>query len=329
MKFKLTSILLPLVMACVILSGGCAATSGFFGHSSKQIEKQSNRLTQVQDKIEDNSKKQIFQAQEFTFGTGFALNQATNKEPAITVAKEMNNRVQNILGLPALEQEKEMINLVNGLISNTIAAKVELAQKDKDIISIQHEESVLLAAQDKEIQKSVALSKQIALTADSTKQELDKYQGWFGLSAVFMGIKQFCTTSFWVLIGIGVLFLILRVLSTVNPIASALFSVVNVFFSWIINAIKVIAPKALTVAKTVTSEVYNTTSNALTKIVDSVETVQLRAEGTDKIATIEDLLNEAEKSMSDSDKALVEQIKIKLNWKKSSTVDVATTVKNN
>ena len=301
-------------MAGVIISGGCAST-GFFGHSSNQVDKQANKITEVQNKINNNKDDKIFQAKDFSFGTGYALNKSTNTEPAITVAKEMNERVQHILGLPDFEQQKEMVSLVNGLISNNIAAKYALYQKDKDIMAIQEEETFLLKAKDKEIKKALDLSASVALKADSSQKELDKYQGWFGLSAVAIGLKQFATTSFWVLLGSGIVFLVLRILSTTNPIAGAVFAIFDTLFAWVVNCIKVIAPKALSVANTVTTGIFNETSNVLHKIVDSVETVKLRAEGTGKEATIQDLLNEAEKSMNEQDKALIQQIKIKMGWK--------------
>lgn len=320
MKFSKGKWLFPVVLSVALLTGGCALTHGMFGNASSKIAKQADRIDAVQTQLDNNKDKKILEAKDFSFGTATALNQATNKEPAITVAKEMNDRVENILGLPDLQQQKEMVSLVNGLISNTIAAKVALYQKDNDIIAIQKEEKFLSASKDKEIQKALDLSEKIGLQADASKAELNKYQGWFGLSAIWMGLKQFISSAFWAVLGFGILFLILRVLSTVNPVASAIFSIVDVFFAWVVNAIKVIAPKALTVAKTVSSDVYNGTRSALTSIVDSVETVKMQADASGQPATIEDLLNTAELSMTPEDKAVIEQIKIKLKWVKPSTV---------
>lgn len=318
MKIRLSTIILPFVLAATILSGGCAY-SGLFGHSSHQVEKQSNRISEIQDKIDDNTSEKIFQAKDFSFGTGYALGQATNSEPAIQVAKDLNSRVQNILGLPPLEQQKEMTALVNGLIADNINAKIKLRDMDRNIIALQQEEEFLIKAKDKEIQKALDLSAQIALQADASKQELGKYRGWFGLSAVFMGLKQFFTTSLWFLLGFGLIFIVLRVLSTVNPIAGAIFSIVDVMFSWVVNAVKFIAPKAMTVAKTVSTEAYHASQSALTAIVDSVETVRLQGIASGKEPTIEDLLNTAELSMTPEDKAVIEKIKLKLNWVKPST----------
>ncbi len=297
----------------ILLLAGCVST-GIFGTTSHQVEKQNNRITAIQDKLEANKDKEIDQAQQLTFGTDIALKQVTNQEPAITVAKELNERVEAVIGLPALAQQKAMAVMVSDLLSNNIYGRYKLAEKDYEIVAIQQEENFLVKQKDIEINKALDLSQSIALKADSTKASLDKYQGWFGLSAVFMGLKQFLTTSLWALIGLGIAFVVLRVLSTVNPIAGAIFAIVDVLFAWIVNAIRVIAPKALTVAGTVSTEVYNGAKSALTSIVDSVETVKLQANASGKPATIEDLLNTAELSMTSEDKALIEQIKIKLKW---------------
>ncbi len=204
--------------------------------------------------------------------------------------------------------------MVSNLISNNVMGQYQLKQKDKEIQNLQAEETFLIKEKDKEINKALVLSQSVALQADTNKSKLDQYQGWFGLSAVFMGLKQLFTTSIWFIIGIGIVFLLLRAFAASNPIAGAIFSIFETMFSWVVNTVRLLAPKALKIANTVEKSVFNATSTTLSKIIDSVEVVKLKAESSGKEATIQDLLNEAEKTMNQEDKVLVEQIKKKMSW---------------
>jgi hypothetical protein len=315
---KISNLFLSFVLAAVILSGGCSST-GFWGTSSNKVEKQSNRISEVQDKIIKNSDDKVFLAKDFSFGTAYALSKVTNQEPAIIVAKELNERVENLIGLPVLAQQKGLIIFVNGLISNNIAAKKELAQKDRDISSLQDEESFLIKTKDKEIHKALDLSAQVALQADSSKQELDKYRGWFGLSAIWMGLKQLFTYGFWTFLTLGIAFLVLRILSTVNPICGAIFGIFDLMCSWVVNSIKIIAPKAMGIAETVGKDVFDASHNTLTAIVDSVATTQLVGSASGKQVEIQNLLNTLELSTTPEQKVLIKQIKQDLGWIKPST----------
>ena len=99
---------------------------------------------------------------------------------------------------------------------------------------------------------------------------------WGGLGAVWYGLHKFIVRMAWVLGIGGVLFFILRILASSNPIAGAIFGIFDQIGSWMVNTISVIFPKALSIAGNVTTEVYNGTKSALTSIVDSVETVKLQ-----------------------------------------------------
>src|ERR1017187_4761745 len=254
--------MLPLIVFLM----GCEATTQFLGRSSKTVSQEKVKITNVENKINANKELQLDQVQDRAFGTQTAVNNTVSPEPAIIVAKELNQRVEEIIGLPELARQNAMLELVSNLISNNVQGKVELSQKDQAISALETEESVLLKQKQKELDKSTDMLTSMAAQNDTSQHSLSQYRGWFGLSAVWIGLKQFCTNSFWVLIGIGVIFLILRLLSATNPIASAVFSIFNVFFSWIVNSIKLLAPKALFIANTVEKKVFDATSTTLGKI---------------------------------------------------------------
>jgi hypothetical protein len=194
-----------------------------------------------------------------------------------------------------------------------------LAQKDTEISALQNEETFLIKQKDVEVDKAISLSKQAALEDDANKAELSKYQGHFGLNAIFLGGKQFIKDSMWVLLGGGVIFIILRVLSTSNPIAAGIFSIFNVIGGWFINCIKVLVPKALNEADVVLGSAYTSVKSALNQVVDGVETTKLIQSASGNSSTINTLLSQLDTSMSDADKNIINEIKADLNWVKPTT----------
>ena len=154
-----------------------------------------------------------------------------------------------------------------------------------------------------------------ARAADQYKATLGQMDSWFGLGAVFYGTKKFIVSSAWIL-GIGsILFIILRILTTSNPIASALFSVFDQMGNWLVHTIQVVFPKAVSLAGNVSSQLFNSYKSTLTKIVDAVQMAQSNSTASGKTATIQDALNEAAKSMNTDEKAIVDELKKALNWK--------------
>ena len=105
-----------------------------------------------------------------------------------------------------------------------------------------------------------------------------------------------------------------------NPIAASIFAIFEQVGSWAINIIGLILPKAASIAGNIATSAYNEVKSGLTKVVDAVETVKLQQAASGTPATIQDLLNTAESSMTSADKVLIEQIKVELGWVKPATV---------
>lgn len=307
------------ILALAVSLVGCSHMPTIFGHSSQAVARQNNAIVKVQNKISNVNENKVAQVQSLSYGVDYSLGKSTNKEPAVLVAKELNARVQSIVGLPELQQQKEMMLMVENLVSNNVAGQFALAKKDAEIILLQTQSDVLVKAKNEAVNNAITLSEKVASENDASQAELSKYTGWFGLSAIAMGFKQLIHSIFWFLIIGGIIFLILRILSTVNPIAGAIFGIFDMFFSWVVNTIKVIAPKAMTIANTVETSAFNATSSALGKVVDAVETVKLTSSASGTTATVEDLLDTAELSMNSADKTVIENLKIQLGWTKPST----------
>jgi len=307
---------------------GCSSlidnNQGVFGNAQKAVTKVDTKVRSIENaQAQSNEEKLSHIGAWAQGGVDYSLSRAPTNIPEVIVAKEMNERVEALAGKPDFNEVKEIEGIVNKLLSQITETKAagekELAKKDKQIEQIQNNAKQLDVQRENEIANAFAQANQNAQVADQYKATLNDMDKWGGLGAVFYGLKKFIIHMAWILGIGGVLFLILRLLASSNPIAASIFSIFSRIGSWFINTIEVIVPTAAAKAGQTATKIFNATKGALTSIVDSVETVKLQSDASGKPATIEDLLNTAEMSMSPQDKALIEKIKVELGWVKSST----------
>lgn len=316
MKQKL--LLVIVVISTLVTTTSCSSVKGIFGKSSSDEAKQSGKIEKVEKEQNRNLAGKMDQVAILASGTGYALQKVTNKEPAVTVAYDINTRVESLAGKPDLDAEKEMWKTVDQLMSQikTEREKGEkaLLKKDKEISELQDETKLLLASKDEAVSKYMKMSQDAAMLADTRKAELDDYKGWFGLKAVGKGLWQFVRTVTWWLIGGSVLFIILRFASMINPIAASVFSIVERIASWGINIITTLAPKALEKAGAISKIAYDNMSLVLRKIVDNIQNIKQLEAKTGQPITLKELLNELDKSMDVKDKEIVTKIKKDLGY---------------
>ena len=307
------------IIACaVIILAGCAALTGN-GKSSKAVEKAKARIENVDKQIGANTTEKLDSIATLAYGTEYALSKVNNPPKAVQVAQDMNKRVESLAGNPSLDQMKQMQDTIDKLTSQLATEQAQgakqLAEKDVVISNIQDESKTLLKSKEDEINKYMVTAQTAAATADAYHTELQDYQGYWGLSAVWMGLKSFFTHIFWTAIIISVLFIILRVAAASNPIAASIFGIFSIVGSWLINTIEFIIPKAVSVAGNVSNSIFNSYKSTLTKIVDGVQTVQDRSTAAGKPALVSDVMTEIGTTMDSSEKAIVDNIKKSLNWK--------------
>jgi hypothetical protein len=309
---------LLLVLCVSILLTSCALLQQHTGPASKLEAQSRAKIVSVEDKINSNTSQKLDVIAGLSFGTGYALTQVTNPPQAVTVAINLNKRISSLTGSPTLEIMKEMQYTVDKLISKAGQDQIEgaklLAVKDAQITDLQNQRIQLASEKDAEVRNYMNTAAIVASSADAYKDALSEYQGWFGLKAVAKGLMQFVRTSTWVLIGGSIIFLILRLLAATNPIAGAIFSIVDTVLAWVVNIIRVLAPRALAVANTVGKEVYDSTKGTLSTLVDVIETSKVQSAAIGKPTTLRDVLNTAELTMTSEDKALVNKIKVELGW---------------
>jgi hypothetical protein len=240
---KKTFLILPLLL---LLLTSCAYL-GTFGKSSNQVAKAQTKISSIEGSISNVRENKMDVISQLSFGTDYALNKSTNKEPAIITAKELNKRVQSIAGLPDIEKQTAMVQLVNDLISSNINSQVELSKMDNNIQALQSEESILLKSKQKEVDKAMELSKQVALENDTTQSKLNDLNKYWGLASVFYGIKTFITHSLWALGIFLIVFIILRALAASNPIANVLFGIFQQLAASAIHLIEIAIPNSISI----------------------------------------------------------------------------------
>jgi len=312
-----------------MLAVGCSSlldnNQGIFGKAQMANDKVDAKIRIVENQqAQVNEDKLAHIGAWAQGGVEHSLDKITTNIPVeVIVAKEMNARVEALAGKPDFKEVELIKTIVDSLLSQVkdtrVSGEKALAEKDKQIAAIQTQDKQLIVQRENEIASALIQSDSNAKVADQYKATLNDMDKWGGLGAVWYGIHKFVVRMAWVLGIGGVLFLILRLLASANPIAGAIFSIFDQIGSWAINTIAVIFPKALSIAGNVSVAIFNDTKSALSSIVDSVETVKLQQQATGTPATIEDLLNTAEVSMTPADKAIIEKIKLQLNWIKPST----------
>lgn len=282
------------------------------GKESTAISAGKTKIENVSNKINANTTSKMDLIAEYAYGVSYALNKIEDPSNEVTVALDINSRIVSLSGNPTLDKIKEMQKMIDDLTSQLsverTVGKQKLNDKDKEIVSLQEVSKQLRAEKDVEIKKYMSIAEEAAAAADSYKLKLDDLTSGWGFNAIWFGIKKMITRLSWV-IGIGsIIFVVLRISATANPIAGSIFSIFEQIVSWGIRTIQFIFPKAVNMAGFVTQSVYDTTRTALTKTIDAIELAKIKGNDVSHIKT------EVAKSMDTDHKELIKEIKSDLNY---------------
>jgi len=327
MSFKLIQI--GLVSCLALTLAGCAALTshneGATGKSTKAEEKAANRVDAVNEAIVLNDRQKLQSIGVFAAGTDYALSKVQDPPKEVEVARELNSRVLNIAGSPALEQLKSVTLMVDNLVSTLQEQKnkglSDLAERDKDIYTIQLEKKALEQTKEFEIKKYMDVAQVAAAKADQYAATLGDMDSMWGLGAIFYGFKRLISRALIFITIFAFIYLVLRVASTMNPAFAAVFQIFNMVASVFINLIKGLAPGAASLAKLVPESTYTLYKQTLGHIVDNIEL--LKEEDKKAVAaglplkkyTIPEILNTFGGSMDQSNKDIIDKTKIDVNWK--------------
>lgn len=317
---KKRSIFSPIliVFLCAAVLTGCAVFGGKKGAATKAEAKGRAQIVNVDNKIAANTSEKLDTIAGLAYGTDYALGKVNEPPREVTVARDINQRVMSLSGSPTIEKMKEMQATIDELTSTLelerTAGKKKLDLKDLEITAVQTTAKELSIAKDNEIRKYMLVAQETAADRDAYKAELQEYQGWFGLKAVFKGLWQFVKSSMWILGIGGILFLILRFAASTNPIAASIFSIFEQMIAWVINTIKVVFPKALAMAGNVSKEVYEKSALLLKKLVDNIQSIKEIEKKTGKDITLKELLVELDRTMDESEREMIRKIKKDLGY---------------
>lgn len=309
-----------LIASIFYLGSGCTIFTNK-GKAAKAEEKGRNNVINVENELASNTAEKLDAVATFAFGTDYSLSKINDPPREVNVARDMNKRVISLAGTPSIEKMKEMQLTIDELTSMLETERDEgqkkLNQKDLRISELQNQTKLLTQAKDVEIRKYMAIAQEAAASSDAYKSQLTEYQGWFGLKAVFKGLWQFAKTSIWFIFGGSILFLILRYASLSNPLAASIFSIFTTIGSWIVNTIRVLIPKAVEAAGHTATSVFTAYKSTMYKIVDSIQTLKERQKALgdpNKKFTLDELMDEFSKNLSDEDKKRVVEIKQEIGY---------------
>jgi len=289
--------------------------------NQKKIEKEEKKVENTIDELDKNTKQKKIQTATLAAGIQHSLMAVTNPPTEVKTAKDLNERVISIVGTPHIDElnkVKQMVDLLNSaILEERKNGEKMLAEKDAIINRLQKETSELKDQYDSQMWDMTEKAKEVAKQADANKATLDSMSGMFGLNAVFWGLKKFFVSAITGIIIFGVIFLILRILSMVNPAAGAAFSIFNMLGSAVLSLVKGLTPKAFELANFASKDTVDEYKSPLTKIVDVIQELKERQkESPDRVYPLVEVLKRFDKEMDSHEKDLIDQILVELKWKR-------------
>jgi hypothetical protein len=288
------------------------------GKNYKADVKAKEKVEQTDKGLRKSDRDKLENVSILASGTDYALQKATNKEPVVEIAYELNKRILSLSGQPDINAEKEMWTMVDQLSSDLASEKTRgrklLLELDDRIQRLQTENKKLSAEKETHLSNYMKLSGETAGKADAYKAEISEYQGWFGLKAVIKGLSQFIKSSLVIITVFLVLFLVLRAFAASNPIVGAIFSIFEQIAAGFIKLIQGMAPKSANFANLIPKTTFDGYKQTLDKLVDTIELLKDNQKRSQKQYTLDEILNELSKTLNDSDKGRIEEVKKTSGW---------------
>lgn len=318
MKQKYVVMLLSVVL---LLSTGCM---GMFKQSVKSQEKLEQKTEQIEQKkteLANNNEVKLKEIGVVSTGVKYALSKETNASRTVSVATDLNDRVISLAGNPDIKDVVRIKRIVDELVSEVESERkigiVEKNRLDLELQTTQSQREALQKSFDKQNEDYKKLSEHIAELSDKNAAVVNSMDSWFGLGAVFYGLKKFFFSFVTVLVIGSILFLILRILSQTNHFAATVFSVFEHAGSSILHLIKAVIPKSFDFASFVPKETSETYRESLDKIVDTLQTLKERnlLAADDKKVKLDDVFVELDKKLDSDEKSTVTDRLRSMGWK--------------
>lgn len=314
---------LSLLLGVFLLSGCFSTLTPTKPPTANQqtVDNQEKKLDKTLDLIDKNEKGKKIQTSTLAQGIQYSLTQVTNPPIQVETAKSLNERVVSIVGSPHIDEIKRIkatVDLLNSAIEEERKKGQELlAKRDEIINKLQKEKAELNEKYDDQLWEMSDKAKKIAEEADAAKATLNSMSGMFGLNAVIWGLKKFFFSALTAIIVFTVIFIILRLLATINPIAAAAFSIFDMIGSMIISIFKGLTPKAFEISNLVSKDKFDEYKQPLIKIIDVIQEMKARQkDNPERKFIIQDILDQLDRDMDRPEKDLIDRILKELKWKK-------------
>lgn len=287
--------------------------------SQDSAAKAEAKIDKTLEKIDKNTKGKQIQTSALATGIQHSLQQVTNPPVQVNTAKSLNERVISIVGSPHVDEIariKATVDLLNSAVEEERKKGQQLlSQRDEIINKLQKEKTELNEKYDDQLWELNDKNKEFAKQADNAKATLDAMGGMFGLNAVIWGFKKFFMSAMTIIIVFGVIFLVLRVLAMVNPVAAAAFSIFDMIGSAFVGLIKVLTPKAFEIAKFTHKDNVDEYKAPLVKIVDVIQEFKVKQkEMPDKTYSLTQILDKFDKDLDKPEKDLIDELLKELKW---------------
>ncbi len=287
--------------------------------NQKVIANDEKKVEATLVQIENNDKGKRIQTSTLAQGIQYSLNQVTNPPIQVDTAKSLNERVVSIVGSPHIDEInriKATVDLLNSAIEEERKKGLELLAKRDEVINKLQKEKVELNEQyDDQLLQLTDKAKEVAKEADQNKAVLDSMSGMFGLNAVFWGLKKFIFSALTTIAIFIVVFIILRLLATVNPIAAAAFSIFDMIGSLFVSLFKGLTPKAFEMNDFVHKDKVDEFKSPLVKIIDVIQELkEKQKESSDRVYPLTEILKRFDNEMDSHEKDLIKDILKEQKW---------------
>ncbi|MEY4572550.1 MAG: hypothetical protein RLZ10_1792 [Bacteroidota bacterium] len=295
------------ILLTVVFLTGCKALN------VDKLLKTKDQMAETRAELNKNNEEKLTTIATIASGTDYSLNKITNPPIEVKTAIDLNTRVVSIAGNPdfdELKKVKEMVDLLNSEVSRERQSGLNaLREKDFEIVTLQTERKYIQNKYDEQIKGLEGQALELAKKADKLQVTVDTVNSWFGLGGVAYGLKRFVSSMLTGILIFIVLFIVLRFLSSVNPIAGAVFSIFEHIASYAILIIKGIVPKSIEFSNFTPTPKFDRYKTALDTVVDTLEHMKTVQYNSDKKYDLDDVFKELAKNLNDPEKKLIDELK--------------------
>lgn len=297
-----------LAVLTILLLTSCKTTN------ADKVQKTKDTLAETRVEKAKNDGEKLQAVSTLAAGTDYSLKSVTNPPVQVKTAMDFNSRILSIAGNPNVD-ELNKIKQITDLLNSEVEKEKEkggklLKQKDVEILELQNKQKEIQDKYEVQIKGLESQATQVAKKADALQVTVDEVNSWMGLGGVVYGIKRFVSIGMLGILIFLIGFMVLRFFAATNPIAAAIFSIIEHIVASIINVLKGIAPKSIEFSKHIDLPVFDRYKITLDSVVDTLQSLIKSQKKFGKTYTLDEVLVELDKNLNEPEKKLIDELKI-------------------